>query len=172
MLSIIHRATPSFSIQTFATLHTFTCPVDGMPEGTGEFFLPTCQLPHPRTRQLPPQNPQISVISDHTTRSLVSPSISTYIVLTKDVDRPVISPSLSGWPPYLHHSRSCLWMFPTALQADLCLALPLIQPTIVLLSPLVSTWIHSPCLVPQEPWGPIPSVLGKAHQRPSSASVS
>ena len=36
-----------------------------------------------------------------------------------------------------HHSRNCLWTFP-------CLAFPLIQSTIVLLSLLISTWIPWP----------------------------
>ena len=60
MLSVIHRTTPNFSNQTFATLHIFTCPVAGMPKGTGEFFLPTCQRHtpepgscHPRTHKFP-----------------------------------------------------------------------------------------------------------------------
>ena len=40
----------------------------------------------------------------------------------------------------LHRSRNCLWTFPTALPGNLCLALPWIQSTTVLLSPLNSTW--------------------------------
>ena len=139
-----------FFILSLNIEHPQTSASREFPPGTGPHFLRTvCQprapcehvsnmpAPHPTIRQLPLQNQQIPVPPG---LQLLRPWH--FVVLTKDVIRPIVLPSLQlgGLPPPM----SCLWMSPTAPHAGRGLALPLTQSTTILLSLLIYNWIQSP----------------------------
>ena len=90
--------------------------------------------------------------------SLFGPLIGLFGVYTKDVHSAIFHPP-SKFDALARQSRSSPKIFPTVLPADLCLALPLIQSTTVLLSP--SFPAGSPCLFSeyQEPLDPVPMAL-------------
>ena len=128
------------------TRHEFTCLMDGMPpKSMCEHVNPhACATANFSAAAVPAC--YISVHLDFpfllgASSSFFGTSITFCIVFTKDVHRPIVLPSSQTDGLVSPFTQLSLDIHQLLSPVDNCLALPLIQRTTVLLSPLFSTWI-------------------------------